>query len=239
MKIDDVNLKDAFQLCAALKGQTDRKQCPSSKAIANSFGSSASIRKKRRIIDHIAMCSCCRDEFMFFYELNNFYYLPKEISEKINEIKADSYINKIKSPRYTLFWRYSFTALFSALIIISIFLFIKRNAHIETSRSKEADLVLIYPINGHILLKPLIFQWQEHKGAQYYILELFDEALLPIWTSDKIYDTRIQLPDEKLSELIINKKYFWMITGFSDMNKIDESRLAIFMVTKWKHFNAN
>ena len=78
----------------------------------------------------------------------------------------------------------------------------------------------------------LKFRWVEIKDSDYYIVELYDETLLPIWRSEKIFNNEIDLPKQILDRLVKNKKYFWMLTAYFPDGKKIESRLEYFIPTE-------
>jgi len=116
------------------------------------------------------------------------------------------------------------------LIATSALLIIQNNDFSRISRSGGAGINLLYPVTTHTKSEKLIFQWKRQPESGYYVLELFDEALLPLWTSQKADALQAQLPDDVYSNLKIGKSYFWMVTGFSEDLKIDESPLTRFIL---------
>ena len=127
-------------------------------------------------------------------------------------------------------WRYAYFLFGLVLILSAYYLNVQQNSLIYAKRTSEQRILLITPARVHTFPKPLIFRWQEESVSQYYILELLDNSLLPVWTSQKILDVQTQLPDEILSRLQSGNYYFWMITAFSSTQKISESELKRFLV---------
>ncbi len=230
MKLNDDILKELYQGYVDLKTPFNRKNCPSSIVIASSFEPSVSRRKKKKIIDHISECSYCREEFMFFFELQKCDFMSNKMAFKTINYDSQIRANNFKIYGLYPFWRYVCFFLGFVLIISSILLFIRRDELSDTRRTNETSIMLIYPTLKHTLPSPLIFQWQKRSSSQYYILELFDDALLPIWISNKIYDSYIQLPADIYSKLLPEKAYFWTITAFIDTSIIEESKLTRFIV---------
>ena len=127
-------------------------------------------------------------------------------------------------------WRYAYFLFGLVLIISAYYLIIQKKDLTEVKRASEHIILLTAPTRVHAFPSPLIFRWQEESVSQYYILELLDNSLLPVWTSQKILDVQTQLPDEILSRLQSGNYYFWMITAFSSTQKISESELKRFLV---------
>jgi len=230
MKLSDDIIKELYQRNIALKEPFTRNNCPSSMAIASSFEPSASRRKKKKIIDHISECSYCREEFMLFFELQKCDFMPKKMAIKTVNYDPQTHAHNVEACGLSSFWRYACLLFGCVLIVSAIFIFIQRKELSDAQRTSETSIILIYPTSKHALSSPCIFRWKKKPASQYYILELFDEALLPIWISYKIYGTYVQLPKDICLKLLPGKSYFWMITAFTDMSKTEESRLTQFFV---------
>jgi hypothetical protein len=199
-------------------------------ALFNSFKSSTSLRNKKKIIGHITDCSFCREEFELLLELQRY---PASSITVINETSSTA------SPTDTrgavnigrrFIWRYAYFLFGLVLILSAYYLTVRQNSLTEVKRASEQRILLITPAHVHTFPKPLVFRWQKQYASQYYILELFDNSLLPVWTSQKIFDVQIQLPGEILSRFHSGNYYFWMITAFSSTQKISESELLRFLV---------
>lgn len=230
MRIEDDALKKIYQGYVLAKIPANRKRCPSPKVLSNSFKSTLSHRKKMKIIDHITECSCCTEEFKLLLELHRY---QNSITNPINDnhqmpSSAYNLINQHSSRRYN--WRFAYLLFGIVLVLSSSFLILQKKELLEIRHKEEAKITLVYPTYKHTLPNPLIFLWKENISAQYYVLELFDDALLPVWTSPKISGTQLQLPDRIISLLYFGKSYFWMITAFSSTEKIAESDLLKFSI---------
>jgi hypothetical protein len=199
-------------------------------ALSISFGSPTSIRNKKEIIDHITECSFCREEFEILLDLHkwqaSFSTLTSENSSTDSTKPKLGAANSVKR----IIWRYAYFLFGLVLILTANYLIIQRNSISEAMRTSEQRILLFAPARVHIFPKPLIFRWEAQPPSQYYILELFDNSLLPVWTSQKLFDIQTQLPVEVLSRLQSGNFYFWMITAYSSTQKISESELLRFLV---------
>lgn len=128
------------------------------------------------------------------------------------------------------FWQYAFVLLGFGLTVFSIFLIVQRDDLSEVQRTRETGIMLSTPKADQILSGPLIFRWQGKSPSEYYVLELFDEALTPIWTSGEIRDTELRLPTDVHTGLHPGRSYFWMVTAYSGNSKLQESKLARFTI---------
>jgi hypothetical protein len=186
-----------------------------------SFSSTTTLQNKKNIIDHITACSYCREEFELLLEL-----------KKWQLASGASSPDKLGAVRFgrPFMWRYACFLFGLVLMLSAYYLNVKQFVFIEGTRTSEQRILLIAPTQVHTFPKQLIFRWQEESDSQYYILDLFDNSLLPVWTSQQILDVQIQLPGEILSRLKSGNYYFWMITAFSSTHKISESELRRFLV---------
>jgi hypothetical protein len=228
MKMEADNLKQLYQAYVASMIPADRKSCPSPRALLKTIKPSGSYRKKKRLIDHISKCSYCKEEFCFLLKLNNY---ENNVLININDAsrKSFSLLNPVHSisPPHPLM-KYASILLGFTLIISSFFLIQKKEDYPDSQRRRNHIIQLINPTDVHILPNPLIFLWRKHPKAQYYILDLFDDTLLPFWRSPKITGLGFHLPEEILAIMKKNKYYFWMISAFSSTEKVAESDLASF-----------
>jgi hypothetical protein len=230
MKIEYDSLKKLFQGYITSKIPSNRTKCPSPLALFNSFKSSTSLRNKKKIIDHISDCSFCREEFELLLELQRYQASSITLFSEISSTASSTGQLKTVNIGRRNIWRYAYFLFGLTLSISAYFLIVQKNGLRDVKRASEPRIQLIAPAQAHTFPEPLIFRWQEKIGAQYYILELFDNSLLPVWTSQKIFDIQIHLPAEVLFRLHSGNYYFWMITVFSSTQKIAESELMRFLV---------
>ncbi len=131
-------------------------------------------------------------------------------------------------------WKYASLLLGIILIISLVFTFvIFRNHKKEEYRGTTYPLIkLIMPIKGKYHKSLLEFRWEEIRNVDYYILELFDESLKPLWKSNKIKNNYIVLPHKYVAGLPENKMYFWVLRAYLPSGKIIESEIEDFILTK-------
>jgi hypothetical protein len=229
MKTDNSILVEYFREYIKLSPPLQKDDCPSSESLASSFIPSTSLRERKRIVDHISYCKSCRDLFMILLQIQKS-ETCSELSQNGRERKGCA--NKTFSKLVHISPLLRFSCVFAGLVLLvtSALLIIKNYEISRIYRSRGAGINLVYPITVHPKSEKLIFQWKQQLESGYYVLELFDEALLPLWTSQKADELQIQLPDDIFSSLKIGKSYFWMVTGFSEDLKIDESPLTKFIL---------
>lgn len=128
---------------------------------------------------------------------------------------------------------FSLGVLAAAFIIVGLFTnrqYIKEMLFPNQNRSPSQNgIVLLYPINDvEYSGSNLQFRWKSIPKSDYYFIDIFDEALLPVWKSPPIFEPffkfRVRLP-----KLFKPKKiYFWMVTAIiSNKNKL-ESDIGFF-----------
>lgn len=222
MKIDNRTLVYLYREYIELNAASPRNDCPSSESLANSFVLSTSLREKRRIADHISHCRSCRNTFMILLQLHQCDALTA-FDQEDEKRKGHPNILFSKLVNISPFFRVSSVFVGLVLIATSALLIIQNYEFSRSSRSGNAGINMTYPVTTHPKAEKLIFRWKRQPESGYYILELFDEALLPIWTSQITDALQAQLPDDVYSSLQIGKSYFWMVTGFSEDQKVDES----------------
>jgi hypothetical protein len=230
MKIANDDLKKLYQRYVTSKIPDNRNKCPSPMALSISFESLTSIRNKKEIIDHITECSFCREEFEILLDLQKCQASFSTSISGNSSTDSTKYILGAANSAKRIIWRYAYFLIGLVLILTAYYLIIQRNSFSEAMRTSEQRILLFAPAQVHTFPKPLIFRWEAQPSSQYYILELFDNSLLPIWTSQKLVDIQTQLPVEVLSSLQSGNYYFWMITAFSSTQKISESELLRFLV---------
>ncbi len=230
MKIDLESLREFYQGYAESRRPQSRKRCPSPLAIAKSLEPSASIRKKKRIVDHLSECAFCRDEFMLLFQLQRLEPGSPKIKDRISGYNHRPLSQGIGGSGYRPFWRYACVVLGLSLAVSSFVLLVHQKQLSEVQRTRETGLLLSSPTSGQVLSAPFVFRWQRDPSSEYYVVELFDEALLPVWTSDKTHEIQMQIPPGIYARLRPGKPYFWMVTAFSRDGETKESELARFAI---------
>lgn len=222
MRSEHSDLKELFQGYVASKKPSSRQGCPSPEDIARSFEQSAPTKMKKEIVDHLSECSYCREEFAIALELRKSGPGPLALQP------AGS--GPVKTGRPAL-WQMACLLLGVSLAFSSLVLMVHQRELEEIRRTGESGLGLSFPRPGQTLSGPIVFRWQPTPDSDHYVLELFDEALLPVWTSGQIRDVQLSLPPEISAGLKPGKAYFWMVTAYSGEATMAESDLARFVIS--------
>ena len=242
MKINLKDLQSIYKAYISENTPISRKNCPSFKKLISSFTSTTSKKHKINIVNHVTNCYFCFQEFQFiFYILRFERKLNKDLHKLLFTKKSQSYTKKTaqksifkpekqkKFLQFLLKWKYVYLLL-GVIILISTLIIFQNLKNKEYRTIDFRQINLIEPLNERYSKSSLLFKWKEFKNSNYYILELFDESLLPVWKSEKIFKDFISLPNEIIEKLDENKTYYWMITAFLHNGKKVESNMEKFIV---------
>jgi hypothetical protein len=120
-------------------------------------------------------------------------------------------------------------AAFLAVIGIATVSIIGMRSFLGTPEDRErgrqpGQIQLIFPVRGERTRMPLVFRWEGTPRAEYYLLEIFDRSLLPLWKSPRIEGLLYELPSEAADIVKKNELYFWTITAcLTDGTKMESS----------------
>jgi hypothetical protein len=235
MKLNIRDLREVYKAGIKDKIPQTRTSCPSPKKMLHIFRGNIRQKKKIKIVDHITNCYYCSQEFEFIVQALRYEKKMNKIAEELITKKVEEHASKhkiINSSSPLLKWGYVtlIASCFLALSMTAIFIVFPR---IEKSKYRgfSFDKVeLVKPRKKIITKLTQAFEWKAVQGADYYVFELFDETLYPIWISDKIIINSIILPREISSRLEGNKSYYWMVTAFFQRGTKKESILKEFQL---------
>jgi hypothetical protein len=230
MTPENDDLRTIYRAYAESRKPVDRTRCPSVQEIADSFDPGASRRKKKRIIDHLSACSYCREEFDLCFRLQT---VPERGRHEPEGRKAAGLPGSplpAVGPGAFPIWRAASLVLGFGLIISALLILFRGTELIDVQRTEGPGVVLVSPLAPQPASIELIFRWEGYPAAQHYVLELFDETLLPVWISPPIQDPRLKLPDDMGPKIRPGSSYYWMVTAYAGQDKIGESGLAHFKI---------
>jgi len=247
MKINNNDLKLLYSAYLIENTPLSRKNCPPSAEIIDLLRLKLSRKRRLKIINHLTECFFCYKEFQSLLEIqreeskliaiaNELAIRNHEDSSDKKEILEDPSLEKKESIPFfkRISWKFASVSLGIILILSTIlvfFLFLNKTQ--KDYRSEYyPPLQLIEPVGKKLKKTVLKFRWVEIEGSEYYTVEIFDETLLSIWKSDKIYNNHFSPPEKLIDSLLKSKMYFWMLTAhFPDGQKI-ESRIELFVLTE-------
>lgn len=238
MKINNEELRKIFRSHILTKISLSTQTCPLTEEIAAIFSVPGSGEEKEHIIDHIVNCSICVREFEAFLEILRH---ENNLVDEIDGLFRKGIFGRPFRPKktrkkgtYLLFWRVGLATTLAAVFLAMIIL--TGGIPIGNKKPKKrgvypAYIELLGPRLEQPASKPLSFQWTEAKGRDYFILEIFDESLSPLWKSPKIYENSFRLPPDIENKIAPHRSYFWMVTVFFSNGMKFESQLAELLVT--------
>jgi len=245
MEIDDKDLQRLYREYVMEKIPLTRKNCPPTKDIINFFKAKLSEKRKTEIVDHITNCCYCLQEFDFILQTLR---SEKTLSEEIGNLIQSKKETSIEEQRKRIFpffrkiwnafpphlsWKYALYFIGIVVIVLG-FVVLSEKYYFKQLRKQEErgkgilSVNLIEPTKGVYARSRLVFKWNEIRDCDYYLLELFDETLLPVWKSSKLFKSQFILPNEIAEKLVSNKTYFWAITVYFPDGKLLESKIEEF-----------
>jgi hypothetical protein len=246
MKITSAELKGAYRSHIRKQVPPSREGCPSPENILNVFDSSTSSADKERIVNHLAGCSYCFQEFElclgFLREQGRTLediagWLKIKDKKAKPQPKRAQILEAVLGPRIhnRPIWNLALGLLFAAAVTGLIFYGLKslvRAPEFKERGKLPGQIQLLSPVRGNKAKFPLVFQWEETPSVEYYCLEIFDSTLLPLWKSPRIERLRYELPPEAAEFIREGQTYFWTITAWLKDGTKRESPLEEFIFEK-------
>ena len=140
-------------------------------------------------------------------------------------------VKKDEARSRRLLWQFACVLIGLGFAFTSFFVLLQRKELSDVRQAPEAGIITLSPAIDQALSGPVVFRWRGDARAEHYVLELFDEALLPVWASGKVVDTHVSLPPDVGSMLQPGRRYYWMITAYAQEAVIEESRLVRFVIS--------
>ena len=222
MKIDTSDLKKEYTSYCARRTDESRKYCLSPEKLMLLARRELSDKEKEDSLRHIIDCIYCSREMK---EILKILHYEKQFVDDLTKSRKKT---KKIFPGWN--WKTAAAAAVLFFLIVSSYFLVTRIKHSINFRGSSSHFLnLIEPVDTYTS-KPLpVFKWTEVKKAEYYVLEIYDEFLFPLWESSKLYNPRLQLPEEVVYSLSSNTGYYWMVTAHLDNGKTIESSLEKFV----------
>lgn len=224
MKINRLALMKLFRSFIASPLLLSRNRCPTPEAILRYLRAKTSRRERKKITSHISRCSSCAREVDFILSI---FREENTLFQRLGTVMETSKLNTF-FPRPA--WKYAAVLIPAILLISFTITFLLKTSERSQFRGKSNSYITLeHPINK-MTPEEINFRWSEVPTSEYYVLEIFDKTLYPIWQSNKIIKNKTSPPMELINRLCQGESYFWMVTAFlPDGTKI-ESSLADFTV---------
>jgi len=148
-------------------------------------------------------------------------------AEKMIEAKG------IKQVPPRIFWRFGPIA--SLILIVctltSVLIVSRTRINSKFRAVSQPQIALLLPRMKSVKKADLTFEWKRIEDSEYYIFELYDEALYQVWKSDRIFKNKFTLPENIASSLEPDKSYFWMISAiFQNGTNLESCLKEIFLI---------
>jgi hypothetical protein len=242
MKITQDELKSLYRSHIQRRVPPSRAECPPPEIIFQAFEPSTPSSEKAKIVDHMAGCSHCFQEFELWLHFSRgqedalksiINWIKKEDKPAITQNKKNKLLELALGPRGQSLplWKWAIgliiTVAFAGLVVLGVKnTFI--NAGLEERGRWPGQIRLLFPVQGQKVRVPFTFQWEAMPNAEYYSLEIFDRTLLPLWKSPRIEARQYELPPEAQQFIIKEKVCFWTITAWLNDGTKRESLLGEF-----------
>jgi hypothetical protein len=237
MNITHKEICDLYRAYLNEKIPLSRKQCLSIVDIMKFFYPRTRKGIKTKIVDHISRCALCAQEFELLLEIKRG---TDSLSEDIGSWLESKPVSS--KPRRSFMRRFfilqvirNYAVVFVGIIFLctSLLLLFQKGpiALFRIPMERESRLPgihLIEPLHGRVSRTHLVFKWDENKFVDHYVLEIFDEALLPVWRSPQLFENLCSIPSEMTKKLPSFKTYLWMVTGYTKTGNAIESPLVGF-----------
>jgi len=223
MKIDDESLKSMYRAHVRSNVPDSRDECPSAERMAGLLRGRASRKESTRLVDHISRCHYCAREFEFLVEARR---SEKDLIQGVDQWLGRKERGGLRPPLFSrLSW--GLASMAAGIVLVGLFFFLKFlifPAPEAYRADSQAIIELLEPIEVRISRSSLTFRWRPLPDAEYYVLEIFDEALAPVWESEKITVSQAAPPREISATLTSGRTYFWLVTAhFPEGEKIHSS----------------
>ena len=224
MKTTERELKRAYREYVQSSPGAKTGDCPASEEIWSLFAGGTPGKRKAGMMEHITDCSSCFREFETFLEMSR-------AEENLAQEVRSRFRGRRRAVSLPMVWRYV-TAFLVLIVILAAAMLSTRWLGLtrkpEERGRLSGQLRLLAPDPYSTLRAPLIFRWEEVERSEYYIIEIFDDSLLPFWKSPQLKGISYELPSPVKEKIERGKSYFWMLTAFSQGGLKTESALEEF-----------
>lgn len=229
MTINETELKRVYQDSIASREFGNREVCPSPNELFSFFEPRARRKKKLGIVDHISHCPGCLREFGFLAELKRHEAeLFADVSSSFAPEPSHQSSTQNKAPR--LVW---VSGAFAGIILAlaSLVVILTDRGSIDGIRGIGSAIAVVRPMGVQPVVELLVFEWLPACRVDSYVVEIFDDSQLRIWSSPHTALNWVQVPRAGPPLIMLDRTHYWMVTGYSGDVKIRESALIEFRLT--------
>ncbi len=210
MKIDDDGLKTLYRGYVDSQTPVSRDDCPSAEQLVQALRGTGPKKERARVVDHVSRCGECAREFEFGLET------VRAESTLIREIGGQDEPEPTGRRRpFYLGLSWGLASLLVAVCAAGVLFWkLAISPARETYRANaRTRLELIQPGQDPVRLASLVFRWQPVSDVKYYVVEIYDEALAPLWKSEPVVGNLAALAESLKERLVSGRKYFWMVSA--------------------------
>jgi len=237
MNARDEDLKAAYRSYLDGLRPDSRKDCPPTADLIRFFSAGSARRFKARVLDHVAGCGFCADEFEILLDMDRNARAFSAELERLRQAGKPAEHRRLNRG-FIVLGRWLCVGAGLAVVLAGLLTLatrrIKTPFDADTYRSAESPALFLEcplgPMDGN---SALIFRWRtpNRKPGDAYVVSLFDDSLRQFWISPPVEDSNLILPEEIQMTLVPRQKYFWMVETRSEFSSA-ESNLELFIVEK-------
>jgi len=230
MKINKIELQRLYKETIASGRTAGQSECASLDQIVRFFERRLSKKARRRLVDHVTGCPTCCQEFEFLLELQRF---EKEIARQAVELEESRFRSRPRLKTRANFLFQHAAGLVVVFFLLSSLALMWRGANQAVDRGRKTSAVVLFQPAGSVVGQSVLeFSWQASVPSLEYIVELFDDALKPIWKSERLAASKVLLPEKILALLRPGETYYWMVTAYAGGRYHDESDFQAFSLLR-------
>jgi hypothetical protein len=234
MNISHKELQQIFEAFSESDAGALREKCPSLEDLIRSIETKYPSKKRGFISDHVSNCPYCAKDIKWFLKI------------RLESEKLGSAVDGLarKNRKYFLGFGIpanhaaasfiGFIALsisFWTLIGGALFSYLPK----ERERTDQIQLWRSFEPVGKIEKKfDLRFHWEFFGQADFFVLELFDDSLAPLWKSPHLFEKSVQLPRDIFDKVYPRKQYFWIVLAHDREGRKSESDLIQFEIYNYQ-----
>ena len=232
MKTDLNELSALYTASLPDRKPAEGQNCPSVEKIIGCALIEIPQKERDEIVAHVANCRGCAAVLRQAYEI------AEETDRFAAEVKRLARAEGREAEKVLSLWARLArrpalavaAGLFALTVIsLSVLRFADRSA---TRGASAAAIVLVSPAKSVPAGTDVLFKWRPVPHAGQCVVEVFDEALQPVWRSDKITGSQLLLPTAISQRLIPGRPYYWRVTWTAEGRPEAKSNLTEFSVGK-------
>ncbi len=226
MTFDDEELRRIYQRYVYGEKLRADPSCPGIAQIDKIFDPRCRPGAKFKLIDHLTRCPSCARDFDFLLGLHRFesHMIPTSLRER-QPLRFRSLFDGAQ-------FRLRFSSLICGLILVlvSMGIVISHWVREDSIRAGRPVIRILEHDQQFTDSAPVELRWDPVRRADYYILELFDGELMPLWTSEWIRTSSLVLPKEVRGRMASGRPYFWTVEAYDAAGQIASSDMARFVL---------